>query len=94
MARQKGPIKIEGTIGDLTFLKTQDGYMVKEKSAVSATIHGVHSKGPTKIFATRFCILIAFRAWFKLHKLVYGGFAIPVANSKENYSFRTHAQSP
>ena len=36
MAKQKGIIKIEGTIGDLTFLKTADGYLVREKSGVSA----------------------------------------------------------
>jgi len=36
MAKQKGIIKLEGTIGDITFLKTQDGYIAKEKSSVSA----------------------------------------------------------
>lgn len=35
MPKQKGIIKIEGTVGDLTFMKTQDGYLVKEKSYVS-----------------------------------------------------------
>jgi hypothetical protein len=35
MAKQKGIIKLEGTIGDITFLKTQDGYIAKEKSGVS-----------------------------------------------------------
>lgn len=34
MARQKGIIKIKGTLGDITFYKTQDGYLVKEKSGV------------------------------------------------------------
>ena len=34
MARQKGILKIKGTIGDITFYKTKDGYLVKEKSAV------------------------------------------------------------
>lgn len=37
MPRQRGLIKIEGTLGDVTFFKTQDGYMVKEKSAVTAS---------------------------------------------------------
>lgn len=36
MARQSGILPIEGTIGNITFFKTQDGYMVKSKSAVSA----------------------------------------------------------
>jgi hypothetical protein len=36
MARQKGIIALEGTIGNITFLKTKDGYMAKEKSAISA----------------------------------------------------------
>lgn len=36
MARQKGIIKIEGTVGGMTFYKTQDGHLVKEKSQISA----------------------------------------------------------
>lgn len=36
MARQRGIIKLDGTIADITFLKTQDGYMAKEKSHISA----------------------------------------------------------
>jgi hypothetical protein len=35
MAKQKGIVQIEGTMGNLTFYKSQDGMMVKEKSAVS-----------------------------------------------------------
>ncbi|HWJ28477.1 MAG TPA: hypothetical protein VNS32_18165 [Flavisolibacter sp.] len=35
MAKQIGVIKIQGTIEDLTFKKTQDGYMVSKKSAVN-----------------------------------------------------------
>lgn len=34
MAKQKGIIKIKGTIGDMTFYKSADGYIVKEKSEV------------------------------------------------------------
>jgi hypothetical protein len=37
MARQRGPIKIEGTIGDITFLKTQDGYIAKEKTEIKGS---------------------------------------------------------
>lgn len=36
MAQQKGIIKIEGTIGELTFYKSQDGHLVKTKGGVSA----------------------------------------------------------
>lgn len=36
MAQQKGIIKIEGTLGDLTFYKSQDGHLVKSKGGVSA----------------------------------------------------------
>jgi hypothetical protein len=36
MARQKGPIKIVGTLDDLTFLHTQDGYRVRNKSSLTA----------------------------------------------------------
>jgi hypothetical protein len=36
MARQKGVIKLEGQIGDLTFYKTQDGFQVREKTGISA----------------------------------------------------------
>jgi hypothetical protein len=35
MAKQKGIIKIQGTLGDITFVKTQDGYIAKEKTSVS-----------------------------------------------------------
>ncbi len=37
MAKQKGIIKLEGTIGDITFHKSKDGYIAKEKSGVPAT---------------------------------------------------------
>ncbi len=36
MAKQKGIIKIEGTLGDITFLRTEDGYIVKEKTSINA----------------------------------------------------------
>ncbi len=34
MARQIGPLKFLGTIGDLTFYKSQDGYLIKQKSDI------------------------------------------------------------
>jgi hypothetical protein len=34
MARQKGIFKIEGKIGDVSFYKTQDGYLAREKGGV------------------------------------------------------------
>lgn len=34
MARQKGIIKLKGKIGDLSFYKTQDGYLAREKGGV------------------------------------------------------------
>lgn len=37
MARQKGIVKIKGTIGDMTFYKSRDGYMVREKGGVEAS---------------------------------------------------------
>lgn len=37
MARQKGIIKIEGTLGDVTFFKTADGHLVREKGGVDAS---------------------------------------------------------
>jgi len=36
MARQKGIIKLKGTIGDITFYKTKDGYIAREKGGVDA----------------------------------------------------------
>jgi hypothetical protein len=36
MARQEGSLQFKGTIGNLTFYKSQDGFMVKAKSSVSA----------------------------------------------------------
>jgi len=37
MAKQKGIIKLLGTIGDITFYKSQDGYLAKEKGGVDAS---------------------------------------------------------
>lgn len=34
MAKQKGIIKLNGTIGDITFYKTKDGYIAREKGAL------------------------------------------------------------
>jgi hypothetical protein len=36
MARQKGIIKLQGTIGDITFYKTQDGHLAREKGGIDA----------------------------------------------------------
>ncbi|MFW0714249.1 hypothetical protein [Pedobacter sp. N23S346] len=37
MARQEGIIKLNGRIGDLTFYKTRDGYLAREKGGISAS---------------------------------------------------------
>lgn len=34
MARQKGIIKLKGTIGDITFYKSKDGYIAREKGGI------------------------------------------------------------
>ncbi len=36
MAKLKGIIKLKGTIGDMTFYKTRNGYVVREKTTVDA----------------------------------------------------------
>ena len=36
MAKQKGIIKLEGTIGDITFFKSKDGYLAREKGGIPA----------------------------------------------------------
>lgn len=36
MAKQKGILKIQGTLDDITFFKSQDGYMVRQKGGVSS----------------------------------------------------------
>lgn len=36
MARQKGIIKLDGTVGGITFYKSKDGYLAREKGGVSA----------------------------------------------------------
>jgi hypothetical protein len=36
MARQKGIIKLDGTIGDITFYKSRDGYLAREKGGIPA----------------------------------------------------------
>jgi len=35
MAKQKGVIKLDGTIGDITFYKSKDGFLAREKGGVS-----------------------------------------------------------
>jgi hypothetical protein len=37
MARQRGPLKVQGTLGDINFYKSQDGYLVREKGGVEGT---------------------------------------------------------
>ena len=37
MARQKGIIKLKGTIGDITFYKTRDGHLAREKGGIDAS---------------------------------------------------------
>src|SRR2546423_10928690 len=37
MARQSGMFQIEGTIGNLTFEKTRDGYLVKQKTTIKGS---------------------------------------------------------
>lgn len=36
MAKQKGIIKLYGTIGDITFYKSKDGYLTREKEDIPA----------------------------------------------------------
>jgi len=36
MAKQKGIIKLKGTIGDITFYKSRDGYIAREKGGIDA----------------------------------------------------------
>lgn len=36
MARQKSIIKLDGTIGDITFYKSKDGYLAREKGGIPA----------------------------------------------------------
>lgn len=36
MAKQTGFLKLEGSVGDINFYRTKDGYMVREKSRLSA----------------------------------------------------------
>lgn len=36
MARQKGIIKLKGTIGDISFYKTKDGHLAREKGGIDA----------------------------------------------------------
>ena len=34
MARQSGIVKLEGTIGNISFYKSQDGFLAREKGGV------------------------------------------------------------
>lgn len=37
MAKQRGIIKLKGTVGDITFYKSKDGYLAREKGGVDAS---------------------------------------------------------
>lgn len=37
MAKQKGIIKLKGTIGDITFYRSKDGYIARERTSIDAT---------------------------------------------------------
>ncbi|MBC7934580.1 MAG: hypothetical protein H7Y86_04360 [Rhizobacter sp.] len=37
MAKQKGIIKLKGTLGDITFYKTQDGFLARERGGLDAS---------------------------------------------------------
>jgi len=37
MAKQKGVLKLNGTIGDLTFYKSRDGFLLREKGGIAAS---------------------------------------------------------
>ena len=37
MARQKGIIKLKGAIGNITFYKTKDGHLAREKGGIDAS---------------------------------------------------------
>jgi hypothetical protein len=37
MAKQRGIIKLKGTIGDITFYKTQDGHVARERGGIEAS---------------------------------------------------------
>ncbi|MBS3993278.1 MAG: hypothetical protein KGZ87_06150 [Bacteroidetes bacterium] len=50
MAKQKGIIKLKGTIGDITFYKTQDGHLAREKGGVDGQrIKTLHFSEPEKM---------------------------------------------
>ena len=34
MAKQKGIVKLSGTIGDVSFYKSQDGFLAREKGGI------------------------------------------------------------
>ena len=38
MARQSGIIKLKGTIGDITFYKSKDGYLTRQKGALIRSV--------------------------------------------------------
>jgi hypothetical protein len=49
MAKQKSIIKLEGTLGDITFVKTADGYIAREKTS----LNGDRIKNDPKYARTR-----------------------------------------
>jgi hypothetical protein len=49
MAQQKGIIPLQGTIGNITFYKSKDGFMAREKGSLNADrIANDHFKEPVR----------------------------------------------
>ena len=67
MARQKGIIKLDGTIGDITFYKSQDGYLAGKKAGYPLTVSPMirYFKEPVKtalslvvpVKPVKFCVM-------------------------------------
>ncbi|WP_343303084.1 hypothetical protein AAHN97_16135 [Chitinophaga niabensis] len=79
MARQTGPIKVSGTIGDIVFYKTKSGYFIKRKPRFDA-----------KRFATDPAFAIQRKTMAELSrnskasKLIRQAFAIPLTQIEDS----------
>ena len=78
MARQKGIIKLDGTLDDISFIKTSDGFIAKMKGGVSAS----RIKSDPAFELTR-QNMQEFNSAAKAGKLLREAFATAVKNSSD-----------
>jgi len=78
MAQQKSILKLKGTIGGITFYKSKDGYLAREKGGVDASriandpgfarTREMVLNSPMQHLQESYCVM-PFVYWVKMHRM-------------------------